>query len=394
MYKFIVYSKGFKMEKMKNPFINKDYGLYIHIPFCAKKCSYCAFNVNILKNIPENEYLSKLIKEVKEYSHKWKTVYIGGGTPNLLSNDFYLNLFKYIDTSNAVEVTIELNPEFVTKEQIDFYKKLGVNRFSLGIQTFNEDGLKILGRNHNQKQAVNALNILKNENYSFDLIYGYPNQTIDNLFTDLEYIKKFNPPHLSIYNLSYEEGAFFYKWREKGKITPLDDDIELKMYELINESVKNQGLYRYEISNFAKKGFESRHNMLYWTSFPYIGVGTGAHSYYYDKGNVIRAENEKKLRNYLKNDLKNVKKVSALSKKEYIFDKFYSEMRKLYIDTDDFLLQTGIDLFNLFKSYNNYKSLRKFIKFKEKRLYFTSAGVINSDSVFEVFYSMIEEVEL
>ncbi len=389
-----MYHTGLMTENMKNPFINKEYGLYVHIPFCAKKCFYCAFNVNILKNIPESDYLDKLIQELSFYNKKWKTVYIGGGTPNLVTNDFYLKLFKHLDVTNIEEVTIELNPEFVTKKQIDFYKSLGVNRFSLGIQTFNENGLTVLGRNHNKKQALDACFLLKNENYSFDLIYGYPTQTISELKMDLEFIKKFSPPHLSIYNLSYEKGAFFYKWRKKGKIQALDDEIELKMYNLINESVEKTGLKRYEISNFAKVGYESKHNMLYWTSYPYIGVGTGAHSYYYDKDTVVRSENEKKLRNYLSNSVKEIKTLNILTKKDYVFDKFYSEMRKLYINYDDFLLQTGVNLFNLFKDNNNYESLRKFIEFRENLIYFTDMGVINSDSVFEVFYNIIENMEI
>jgi len=379
------------MEKMKNSFKKKGYGLYIHIPFCAKKCNYCAFNVSIVNSIPEKRYLSKLITELKFYHKKeWKTVYIGGGTPNLLSNDFYLELFKHIDILKTEEITIELNPEFVTKKQIEFYKLLGINRFSLGIQTFNENGLNIMGRNHDNNMAFKALEILKDENYSFDLIYGYPAQTLNNLLFDLKKIKEISPKHLSIYNLSYEEGAFFYKWKNSGKIKPLKEELEVEMYDLINEKMGEIGLKRYEISNFSKESYESKHNMLYWTSYPYIGIGVGAHSYYFEEGNIIRSEKEKKLKNYLKFDIGHLEKKNILSKKEYVFDRFYSEMRKLYIDLDDFLLHTDIDLLNIIKSSSKYKLIKNLIDFKNNQIVFTDLGIINSNSVFDVFYDIIE----
>jgi len=376
---------------MKNPFENKAFGLYIHIPFCSLKCNYCAFNVNILKTIPEEAYLEKLIEELKLYKDKkFKTIYIGGGTPNLLSNKFYSELLKHIDTSKVEEITIELNPEFVTSEQIAFYKSLQINRFSLGVQTFDENGIKILGRNHDNKDALNAIDILKNENYSFDLIYGYPNQSIENLQDDLRQIKKINPAHLSIYNLSYEEGAFFYKWKKTGKIKALDDELELEMYKLINKEVEKVGLKRYEISNFSKTNKQSLHNMLYWTSHPYIGVGVGAHGYYYEDNFILRTENEKKLRKYLKLPLSEIKKINILDDKDYVFDRFYSEMRKLYIDIDDFLLHTDIDLLNIFSDeFIKNKKIQSFIFIENGNLKLTNLGVINSDIIFDIFYDYI-----
>jgi len=413
---------------MNNPFKNKQIGLYIHIPFCAKKCNYCSFNVNIINGIPEKKYLNKLIEEILHLGeYKYKTIYIGGGTPNLMSNFFYKKLFKYINIEESIEVTIELNPEFVTKEQINFYKSLGINRFSLGVQTFDKKGLEILGRNHSNEDALNAIDILSGENYSFDLIYGYPEQTIENLNYDLEQIIKIKPKHLSIYNLSYEEGAFFYKWKKNGKIKALDDEVELEMYNIINKEVGKIALKRYEISNFSVNGMESAHNMLYWTSSPYIGVGTAAHSYYLKNNSVIRSINEGKLRKYLNLSVENLKTEEVLSDNEYIFDRFYSEMRKLYIDIDDFLLHTGVDLFNILNvvasqppkggegdtsraSVSDFvenlpfrglegldlgnwgAKLKNLVEIKNKQLWLTDLGIINSDTVFEIFYDLFNDL--
>ena len=380
---------------IENPFKNKKYGLYIHIPFCFKKCPYCAFNVNIIKNIPEKNYLKRLKEEMNPHRNKkFKTVYIGGGTPNLMSNDFYKELFEIIDISSSEEITIELNPEFFTEKQLKFYSSLGINRFSLGIQTFSGKGLKILGRTHKNKDSFRAIDLLKGFNFSIDLIYGYPRQTLYDLSKDLEIIKIYTPPHLSIYNLTYEEGSFFNKWKRQGKLTPLNDDLELKMYLKINEILKETELKRYEISNFAQKGHKSVHNMIYWTSGPYIGIGSGAHSYYYEESKgIIRSEKERKLRKYLNLPLYLTEDKNILTRKEYIFDKFYSEMRKLYIDINKFKKETKVDLFKLITDNDLFKIIRDFIVFKDDKILFTEKGIINSDTVFEVFYDIIEKTD-
>ena len=275
--------------------------IYIHIPFCVKKCGYCdflSFSCEEKSKADRSEYVEKLIEEIRLYPKlKYDTVYFGGGTPSLLEVEEIEKILGELSINKDAEVTLEVNPQTVDMKKLEGLKKIGINRLSIGIQSFNDEKLKILGRIHNKEVALEIYNDARKlgfKNISIDLIFATPNQTIEELEEDLGILEGLAPEHISIYSLIWEEGTKFMNLLDSGELTPLDNDLEAKMYELIIEKLKKIGYVHYEISNFAKKGYEGRHNSKYWKNLEYIGAGLGASGYY----NGIRYKNEVELIDY------------------------------------------------------------------------------------------------
>lgn len=255
--------------------------VYIHIPFCIKKCLYCDF-YSITDKSQIKAYTDALIDEIKSNKgEKTETVYIGGGTPTSIGDE----LLRIVDAvkgnfilSQNCEFTVEANPGATDEKMFKSLFERGVNRISLGVQSFNDDELKALGRIHSSEDALKSIDMIKNAgftNFSIDLMFAIPNQTKKSLLKSIEQVKEINPPHVSVYSLIIEEGTPFYDM----KLNLPDEDTEREMYCLITDELKKVGLNRYEISNFAKAGFESCHNSGYWKDSEYIGLGAGAHSY-------------------------------------------------------------------------------------------------------------------
>lgn len=280
-------------------------GLYIHIPFCKHICSYCDFPKMVSNSKNYGIYLEKVKEEIESKKDDLRgitSVYIGGGTPNVLSDLELESLLKYIYPylKAAKENTIECNPELLTNAQAELFYKYGINRVSLGVESISDSGLKTLGRRHTKNDVHRALEILRAnhiQNISMDFIFGYPYETIDNLLADLEYVYSENIPHVSFYSLILEEKTIFHHLLEKGSIKLLDDDLIADMYEIINKSMKEHGYKHYEISNYAKDGFESIHNKLYWYEEEYVGIGMGASGFI----DGYRYSNHKSLKKYLLN---------------------------------------------------------------------------------------------
>ena len=269
-------------------------GIYIHIPFCKQACSYCDFYF-VTKHQQKSEFVDVLIKEItskkntsftKEPIH---TLYFGGGTPSLLTPTQIEQILIALDNTFSLELqecTIELNPDDVTKEYLFQLKALGVTRASMGIQTFDEELLQIMHRVHNRKEAIHCFELLAQEgfeSFSVDLIYGNPNQSIEMLKKDLELLCSFKPPHVSAYSLTIEDGTSLAKQLELGRVIPLEDDKVAQHFKLVQNILKDHGIEQYEVSNFAKQGFEAKHNSLYWSHQNYIGFGPGAHSFWWDE---------------------------------------------------------------------------------------------------------------
>ena len=279
-------------------------GLYIHIPFCNKICIYCDFAKRIPKdNLMVDNYIDALIKEINSYKSSFNnidTIYIGGGTPSVLNEGQTEKLLKALIDIKPIEFTIEVNPESYTHEKGLLYKKYGVNRVSLGVQTFNEKLLKFINREHKNEDVFNVYNDLINlgiNNISIDLIFSLPNQTIKDLEDDLKIIKDLKPKHISSYALILEENTVLAKLVNDKIIKLNDEDLEANMFEIVLKTLKKYGYNHYEISNFSLPGFESIHNLKYWELKPYIGVGCGAHGFI----NNIRTINNKHVSEYIKN---------------------------------------------------------------------------------------------
>lgn len=264
-------------------------GLYIHIPFCSHICSYCDFVKTLAKEDKKHAYVNKLIDEINEHKNDFKelkTIYIGGGTPSSLSSVDLANLLSRIkqgvNLNQIEEYTIECNPEDIDGAFIHIIKEYGINRVSLGVQSFNNDMLKSMNRAHDSMQAIKAVELLKANgisNINIDVIFAYPNQTLKDVLNDLDIAFSLDIEHLSIYSLILEEKSVLYHELIKNNIGMIDEDLEALMYNEIRRICKINGFNHYEISNFAKDGYESKHNNIYWQDADYLGLGVGAHSY-------------------------------------------------------------------------------------------------------------------
>jgi len=265
-------------------------GIYIHIPFCKQRCTYCDFYTEVAPQfIPT--FINSVVKELhirKEYlsDAPIDTIYFGGGTPSILNYEQFKIIFDAIyelfTISEQPEITFEANPDDLTLDFLRSMQALPFNRNSLGIQSFDDGDLKRINRRHTSLQAVNAVKDAQAagfDNISIDLIYGLPFQTIASWERQLDTALNLNIQHLSAYGLTYEEGTVLWKQREKGEIETVDDTEMNRMYLVLLDKVKQKSFEAYEISNFALPGFRSRHNSSYWKQEPYLGVGPSAHSY-------------------------------------------------------------------------------------------------------------------
>jgi len=269
------------------------FSLYLHIPYCVSKCPYCDFNSHVVATIPERAYTEALLKELKAYalSDDWRgrtvqSIFFGGGTPSTFQPKSIGRILETISAEFMIgpdcEISLEANPGTVDRQSFCGYRDSGVNRISVGIQSFQPGLLKFLGRAHSADEAKAALSVVRRagfENFNLDLIYASPSQTLAELAADLATALSFDPPHLSAYNLTFEEGTPFGREFHNGKLAPLAEDEEIAMADLIAERLASAGLRRYEISNYARPGFHCRHNVNYWNGGDYLGVGAGAHSY-------------------------------------------------------------------------------------------------------------------
>ena len=273
--------------------MKKDWGIYVHIPFCRRKCAYCDFVSFADNDAAITEYIKALTTEINyrmpetiEKYGKPATLYIGGGTPSLLRAKDIEKIFSVMDRwtniGDFAEITIEANPESVTKDKLAVYKELGANRISFGAQSFNDNILERIGRLHTASEAINAVTLAKEigfDNVSLDLMYALPGETLEDLRSDIDTAAKLEPEHISAYCLTLEEGTPLYKKWNSGETDFPSQEEESAMYDLAATMLPQLGFSRYEISNFAKEGKHSRHNMLYWTDAPYLGVGLAAASY-------------------------------------------------------------------------------------------------------------------
>ncbi len=342
--------------------------IYIHIPFCKQKCLYCDFNSFQNKENIIDEYMKALYKECTKFSFdkKIKTIYIGGGTPSFIDSKYIVELLNILP--EAEEVTIEMNPCTVIEDKLLDYKKAGINRISVGLQTTNDNLLKEIGRVHTFEEFQKAYNLVKKvgfENINVDLMFGLPNQQLQDVAESLEYLIQINPTHISCYSLIVHENIL--------KNLPEDEE-EREMYYLTKKMLKESGYEQYEISNFSKKGYESKHNLAYWNQEEYVGLGAGASSYY--KGE--RYTNECNIEKYISKinideEIRNVEEVENEESKlrEYIIlrlrltegvcleegnKKFGVEIKKIFENEIEKLIELSLIEFE-FKNNKTYMKL-------------------------------------
>ena len=264
--------------------------LYIHIPFCKQKCIYCDFLSGTNHSLMA-AYVDAIIKEMDRYTDFFNddpihTIYFGGGTPSLLPLNLLEKLFVAIrnhwNIDDVTEVTLECNPENITPSFLEQLKQMPINRLSIGVQSLIDNELKWLGRCHNAETAINAIRLAQRsgfDNISCDLIFALPVQTISSVFYSLKQLISLNIQHISVYSLMFEESSKITKLMQKGDLLPLDENISAEMYAVVTNVLKNNGFDHYEISNYARPGFRSKHNSGYWNGVRYLGLGASAHSF-------------------------------------------------------------------------------------------------------------------
>ncbi|WP_158706845.1 radical SAM family heme chaperone HemW [Candidatus Phycorickettsia trachydisci] len=267
----------------------KEISIYIHWPFCVSKCPYCDFNSHTFEKIDYSSWEKAYLEDLEKFSYLFQgkninSIFFGGGTPSLMPPSIAASIISKISQiayiTQDTEITLEANPSSVESSKFEGFKQAGVNRISIGIQSFNDKNLKFLGRKHSGKEALGALEVAGKyfDNYSFDLIYGLPDQTLDNWHKELEFALNFASKHISLYQLTIEKGTPFYSMHKRKEFVLPDQEVAANLYDLTNNMLEARGFELYEISSYAQKGFESKHNLNYWQYGDYLGIGPGAHS--------------------------------------------------------------------------------------------------------------------
>lgn len=359
--------------------MNKVNSVYIHIPFCKTICSYCDFCKLQYNNKWSYSYLKSLQREI-ELNYKkenLKTIYIGGGTPNSLNNDEFEELLKIVSTlsfDENYEYTIECNVEMITEYQVSLMKKYGVNRVSLGVQTFQEKFLKFLNRSHTKEMVIDKVNLLRSYgifHINVDLMYAFPGETLDDLEDDIKCVLELNVPHVSTYSLIIEPHTKLYC----DNVESIDEELDEKMYNLICNNFKNYN--HYEISNFSLPGYESKHNLTYWNNESYYGFGLGASGYI----DNVRYTNTRNLTSYL-DGIYN-REEFILTKRETMENEMILGLRKLTgVSISDFSKKFGNDIdgvFDIQKLLDNRRLLicDDYIKINKKYIYVSNDILIS-----------------
>lgn len=312
----------------------KPTSAYVHIPFCTQICYYCDFSKVFIKNQPVDSYLEHLLEEFQSYDiQKLRTLYIGGGTPTALSASqlevLLKGLTKNLDLSVLEELTIEANPGDLDADKIAVLKNSPVNRVSLGVQTFDDKMLKKIGRSHLEKdiyENIDRLKLAGFDNISIDLIYALPGQTMEQVKENVAKAIGLDIPHMSLYSLILENHTVFMNRMRRGKLPLPKEELEAEMFEYIIAELEKSGFEHYEISNFSKPGFESRHNLMYWDNAEYYGIGAGASGYV----NGVRYKNHGPIRHYLSAVEEGNARITEehLSQKEQMEEEMFLGLRK------------------------------------------------------------------
>lgn len=371
--------------------VMREYSLYIHIPFCKKKCPYCGFYSLAGKDGLERVYVDILNEQIGRLEEKISTIYIGGGTPTVLRKNLLEKLLRGLKrfTGDDIEFTVEANPESLDEEKLKLFLGAGVNRVSIGAQSFNDDKLKRLGRIHSAQEAEDAVDISRKagfNNINIDLIFGVWGETVSGWRAELKKAARSPVKHISCYSLTYEENTALIAAKNAGKVLPLDEEVAADMYEHTIDYLPRRGFGHYEISNFAEKGYRCRHNLNYWNNDPYIGLGASAVSYL----DGVRKMNVPDVKGYIEKVSKGEDPAASSEKLSDIDRAKETAAVKIRtkegIDFGWFAEKTGLDLRGLEKDALPALVAKGLIEYKKKNKHrfgtrLTKKGFLFSDTV-------------
>ncbi len=379
----------------------QNLSIYIHYPFCKSKCPYCDFNSHVNKQVNDDEFALAYEKELEYFSSKLtnrtiKTIFFGGGTPSLMPVKLVEKILTKIpdlwEIDKNIEISLEANPtSFESSKFLDF-KKSGINRLSIGIQALNDKDLKFLGREHSAKEAVNTIKTASKifDNCSFDLIYARPNQILKDWENELKEAIDLSPNHLSLYQLTIEKGTKFYSMHKNKEFKIPKEKLATDFYDLTNEITAQNNLNLYEISNYAKKGKECRHNMAYWQSQDYLGVGAGAHSRVFfdndkERSKIMMFHEPKKWQNEVLEFGNAIQEIEKINSGELLEEIIIMGLRlESGINNDIFLKYFGKNYQDLL-DFKKIEFLEKegFLDLTESNIRITRKGRILTNSIIE-----------
>lgn len=366
--------------------------LYIHVPFCAKRCIYCDFYSQTNTKY-KDEYIKAVVHELKlrkDYigNESINTIYWGGGTPSQLqANDFEIlfnTIAKYYDISACEEISLEANPDDISAKYLNELLQFPFNRISLGIQSFDDKTLLFLNRRHNREQAIKAVSLCQDagiNNLSIDLMYGLPEQTSDMWAYSLSEALTLDVPHISAYHLTYEENTTLYLSLQKGTITPVDEETSIQFFHTLTNKLADANYIHYEISNFCKPNYFARHNMAYWTNQKYIGIGPAAHSYNHHS----RQWNIASLPDYIQKIINGqlFYEQETLDTKTQYNDYILTHLRTMWgIHLNDLFDRFGKDFCKYFSKQAKPYILKKWLEKEGEIIKLTNEGILVSDSIF------------
>ncbi|MGA8943130.1 MAG: radical SAM family heme chaperone HemW [Thermoactinomyces sp.] len=377
--------------------------IYVHIPFCANKCHYCDFTSYVVNGQPVNDYLDALALEMEKATARVKpeqiaTIYIGGGTPTVLNPSQMEKLlqdlrFYFPDRSEDLEFTVEANPGTTTPELLSVMHEGGVNRISFGAQTFRQDLLKKIGRIHGAEEIGESVELARKagfENISLDLMFGLPEQTTDDVKRSLSEAVSLEPAHFSCYSLKVEEGTRFYDLQQQNRLVLPSEDEELEMYQWTRSFLREKGYMQYEISNFARPGRESRHNLTYWLNEEYYGFGTGAHGYV----DRVRYANVKGIKEYIyqiRNGFLPVEESCVVSIREDMENFMILGLRLLQgVKRSRFLQRYGVEAGEIFATALKNLQQKNLLAVDKDWIRLTEQGLLFGNHVFASFLGSVE----
>jgi oxygen-independent coproporphyrinogen-3 oxidase len=386
---------------------SSPFSLYVHVPFCAHKCPYCDFNTYATPRLPEADYVEALSKELRRFGldprfrgREIATVFFGGGTPSLLSAEAVSSILRAASEQFPIvvgaEITLEANLGDVTCEKLQAFSDAGVNRLSYGVQSFDDERLKLLGRDHTAQQAIDAVSMARQvgiANISVDIIFGTPGQTLADLERDVHAAASLPIAHLSTYSLTIEPGTPFFQRQERGLLVMPGDSLVAQMLERLPEIASGCGFARYEISNYARDGKESAHNNVYWTGGDYLGVGAGAHSYVatWRDGVLVAGDRWSTValpQTYIR-DAGSSRVTSwseKIEKSSLWFEFFYVGLRRISgVSASEFQKRFDVSLWDTYGDVARDLEGEGFLLIDENRISLTKRGVAVADSVFERF---------